>query len=135
MTASEKAKDRRLKKFFRISLEEAMRVKRHQEQREDFRVLLAKPGKRESFDHRHSDGLLRGWLPTMLNKAYGHIERLYPDNTAAVLRALARYHDSPPATEVLGDRFGIIGLAKKKKKPIYGSENGPLPAEKKRKRK
>lgn len=130
-TAQEKrdaARDARLKKFFRISLLEARQVRDYQEWNVDFRNLLAKDGKRESWDHRHSDGLSRGWMATMLNKAYGMIERLYPDNTSEVLRALAFYHDNPPAVQMLGRRFGIIGLAQDKAKMIYGSEKGPLPA-------
>jgi hypothetical protein len=122
------AKDARLKKFFRINLTTARQVREYQKWNPDFRVLLAEDGKRESFDHRHSDGLLRGWLAAMLNKAYGMIEKLYPDNTSEVLRALAFYHDNPPAVHMLGPRYGIIGLAREKKVMVYGSENGPLPA-------
>jgi len=122
------AKDARLKKFFRISLATAKQVRDYQQWNPDFSILLAEDGKRESFDHRHSDGLLRGWLAAMLNKAYGMIEKLYPDNTSAVLRALAFYHENPPAVHMLGPRYGIIGLAREKKIKIYGSENGPLPA-------
>jgi hypothetical protein len=122
------AKDARLKKFFRITLKEAKQVRDYQEWNPDFQVLLAKDGKRESWDHRHSDGLLRGWLAAMLNKAYGMIENLYPDNTSEILRALAFYHDNPPAVQMLGKRFGIIGLARDKAEMVYGSENGPLPA-------
>jgi hypothetical protein len=135
VTKSEKAKDARLRKFFRIGLATAQQVRNYQEWNPDFQVLLAKDGKRESFDHRHSDGLLRGWLAVMLNKAYGMIERLYPDNTAEVLRALAFYHENPPAVHMLGPRYGILGLARKKQKMVYGSAQGPLPAEKKPRKK
>lgn len=115
-----KSKAARLKRFFRITPAEAERVRVYQEWHPQYSLLLAKEGKLESFDHRHKDGLLRGWLAIMLNKAYGHIENLYGEDTSKVLRALADYHDSPPAKELLGARYGIIGLAKKKAKYVYG---------------
>lgn len=115
-----KSQTYRLKRFFRLTAAEGQKVRDYQEWHPKYSVLLAPAGKRESFDHRHKDGLCRGWLATMLNKAYGIIERLYPDNTSEVLRALADYHDSPPAKEMLGARYGIIGLACKKRKMVYG---------------
>lgn len=63
-------------------------------------------------------------MAPLLNRAYGLIERLYPTETAEVLRALADFHEKHPATEVLGStRFGIIGKAKEKKVMVWG---GPV---------
>ena len=134
MAGNDKARARRLMKFFRISLDEALAVRDYQERHGGLCLLLADEGKRESFDHRHADGLLRGWLACMLNRAYGIIERLYPDNTGDVLRALADYHDNPPAQRLLGPRFGIMGRAIYKKKMLYGPPNEHKVARKSKKK-
>jgi hypothetical protein len=116
-----KSKERRLKQFFRLTPEEHDRIRAYQAGHSIYRVLLGKEGKRESLEHRHRDGLIRGVVAAMLNRAYGIIERLYPDNTSEILRALAEFHDNPPATTALGrPRYGIIGLAKKKRKMVFG---------------
>jgi hypothetical protein len=134
-TYPERARAWQLWKFYRITPEEYATLNEYQSKDPVFQVLLGKGKKRDAVEHRHSDGLIRGLMAPMLNRAYGLIERLYPKNTSTILRALAAFHDSPPATEVLGTpRYGIIGTAKSKKKPMYGSPNGPIKPEKKGKR-
>lgn len=105
--------------FFRLTPEEYERIKKFQENHQVFRLLL---GKQLNVDHAHDSGLVRGLLDFRVNKGYGLIEKFAKENTASVLRALADFYDSPPATTVLGGpRYGVIGLARPKKcKLVYG---------------
>ena len=104
--------------LFRITPQEHERIRRYQLGHATYRVLL---GKRLGLDHRHADGLVRGLLEWRLNRMLGVAEKVAPNNTAEMLRALADYLDTPPAVSVLGEnRYGLIGQAKKKKKMIYG---------------
>jgi hypothetical protein len=135
-TYPERARAWQLWKFYRITPKDYATIKEYQSKSLVFQVLLGKGKKEDAVEHRHSDGLIRGLMSPMLNRAYGLIERLYPKNTSTILRALAVFHDNPPATEALGTpRYGIVGIAKSKKKPIYGSPDGPLKPEKKGKNK
>lgn len=129
---AEKYRALHLWKFYRITPEDYATIKGYQGKDPVFQLLLGKGKMKDAVEHRHADGLIRGLMAPMLNRAYGIIERLYPQNTSNILRALAAFHDSPPATEALGSpRYGIIGVAKSKKKPVYGSPNGPIKAPKK----
>jgi hypothetical protein len=88
----------------------------------EFKRLLSKTNTRDAVEHRHRDGLIRGVMAGMLNRAYGIVERLYGNETADVLRALALFHDTHPATAALGEpRYGIIGKAMNKKVMKYGA--------------
>jgi hypothetical protein len=113
-----KARARRLKVLFRLTPEEHSSIREFQKNHKVYQVLL---GKREGTDHHHASGKIRGILEWRLNRAYGLIESVYPDNVSEVLRALADYHDNPPATQALGEeRFGLIGKAQYKKRMVYG---------------
>jgi hypothetical protein len=69
-----------------------------------------KSGKRLSTDHRHKDGLFRGLLCQQCNRLLGKIEDPRWQATAAIVRALADYMESPPATEALGyEHYGYAG--------------------------
>jgi hypothetical protein len=120
----------------RITPEEQDEVEQYQRDSEHF-ILLERGNvddKKPALlftDHRHSDGLVRGRLAYLINKALGTIENSYKERTADVLRALAHYLDNPPAVSVLGERYGLIGRSMRKKKMIYGSENGPIQPAKK----
>lgn len=117
---TDEAKNRRLQALYRISLEEQQAIEDFQRGHEQFSLLL---GRRMGTDHCHKTGLIRGRLDWRINKAYGAIEQATPGETAAVLRALALYHEQPPATEVLGaPRYGLIGRAQFKKKMVYGEQ-------------
>jgi len=126
------ARRNRLWRFFRLTPEDYESIKKYQEEHFLFRCLIGKDKKRNAVEHRHKDGLVRGLMAVILNRAYGIIERLYPNNTSEVLRALAEFHDNPPATSALGSpRYGILGISRSKKKMIYGSPDGPITAPKK----
>ena len=111
--------------MYKITLEEQDIVEEYQRHDPDFAVLLTKGDPKETAllfnDHNHVTGLYRGRLAYLINKGLGTIEGVYKERTPQILRALARYLDSPPATECIGLRYGMLGRAKlNKKKPIYG---------------
>lgn len=115
--ARERAKNRRLMLLYRITLDEQRRIEAFQRASPSLRLLL---GRNMGTDHCHRTGLIRGRLDWRINKAYGLLEKVAPDNLSEVLRALADYHDYPPAVAAIGARFGLIGQAKVKKKMVYG---------------
>jgi len=109
----------RLWALYRLTPEDLQRIEEFQAQHTVYRILLG--SKRMGTDHCHKTGLIRGRLDWRVNRAYGLIENAFPDNTADVLRALAQYHDNPPATLALKERrYGVIGRATYKKKMVYG---------------
>jgi hypothetical protein len=119
---AEGAKNARLKRFFRISLEEYRKVEKY----EELTTPLLLGTTRRALDHVHSTGQLRGILDWRINRALGLIENSFKESTPGILRQLALYLEHYPVNMVLGRRFGIIGKAKKKKKMVYGSPTGPI---------
>lgn len=108
----------RLWKFYRLTPEDIETIDSFQR---NHPVLKQVMGKRLSTDHDHKTGLIRGRLEWRLNRAYGLVEAAFPDNVAEVLRALADYHDTPPAIDALGKKtYGVLGKAQQKKKFVYG---------------
>jgi hypothetical protein len=120
---AEGAKNARLKRFFRLDLKEYKQVEGYQV-RVGLGILLGTT--RRALDHIHTTGQLRGILDWRINRALGWIEAACGDKTVDALYALASYIQAYPVTAVLGPRFGIIGKAKKKKKMVFGSPNGPI---------
>jgi hypothetical protein len=117
-SSKDRARARNLWLFYRITPEEHALIKKYQQDHSIYRLLL---GKRNSCDHDHTSGEIRGLLEWRLNKAYGLFEKVAGDNLPDVLRALATYHEHPPAELALGEKkFGLIGLAKRKKVMTYG---------------
>jgi hypothetical protein len=115
--------------LYRITPEEEQCVEQYQRAVEPYSLLLQRgDGSNDALtfvDHRHSDGLIRGKLAYLINKALGTIENSYKERTPEILRALATYLDSPPAVEVIGAHYGMIGRAKLNKKvKMYGSASG-----------
>lgn len=128
-SARDKSKDRRLQTLYRITLEERKKIEAFQKASSVYRILV---GKNPGTDHDHNTGLIRGLLDWRINRAYGLLEKACPDSLSDMLRSLATYHESPPAVLALGEkRYGLIGLAKYKKKMVYGP---PATKAKKRKR-
>jgi hypothetical protein len=108
---------------FRLTLEEAERIKAFQENHEIYRVLL---GKKLGLDHNHKTGQVRGYLEWRINRAYGLLEQVCPDKLPELLRALAEFHENPPAVKALGGpHYGLIGKAKYKKIMVYGPPEEP----------
>jgi len=119
------AKRHRLWVLYRTTLEEQNKVEDYMQSSPEFRILLTKGDPKEKAnlytDHDHVTGLFRGRLAYLINKGLGTIEGVYKERTPAVLRALARYLDSPPSTEMGIVNYGLIGRAKiNKKKKVYG---------------
>jgi hypothetical protein len=113
------ANERRLHVLYRITGKEQKAIEDYQAAHPTLKYLL---GRHMGTDHDHASGLIRGRLDWRINKAYGLIEDI--PNLPAVLRALADYHESPPAVAVLGRRYGLMGLAKYKKEMLYGPPPG-----------
>lgn len=108
----------RLWALYRLTPEELDKIESFQKNHPIYKLLL---GKWEGTDHHHASGLIRGRLEFRINRAYGMLEKACPNNLPAVLRALALYHEHPPAELALGEkRYGLIGQAKYKKKMVYG---------------
>lgn len=113
-----KAKARRLWVLYRLTPEEHARIRQFQKDHPVYSQLL---GRLEGTDHNHITGEVRGKLDWRVNRAYGLLEKAFPKNLSEVLKALAVYHDAPPAELALGEkRYGLIGQAKYKKRMVYG---------------
>lgn len=114
---STKARRKRLWQLFRITPEEYDKILAFQK---GVCAISGKPAKniRLAIDHCHTTGLIRGLLSMSVNKGLA-----YFNDSSTLLRAAADYIDNPPATKVLGKRYGVIGQAKLKKVMRYG----PLP--------
>jgi Recombination endonuclease VII len=127
-SSADRARARRLAVLFNITPEEHNAIKEFQGNDPFYKLLLAAPGKRDATDHSHDSGLVRGILEWRVNKAYGLLEKACPDNLPEVLRALALYHEYPPAVFALGEcRYGLLGLARKKVKMLYGPYGSKTP--------
>jgi hypothetical protein len=115
------AKNKRLLKLYRITLDEQNLIEAYQ-QKTKYAILL---GGHMGVDHDHYNGLIRGRLDFRINKALGYIEGVSRENAPKILRTLADYLEYPPATTVLGKpRYGLIGKAQVKKKMVYGGPSG-----------
>lgn len=113
---------RRLWVLYRLTPAQQKQIESFQGEHSGFSLLL---GKRLGTDHDHKTGLIRGRLEWRINRALGLLEKAAPERLSAVLRALADYIDNPPATTALGRPvYGLIGLAKYKKKMVYGPPEG-----------
>lgn len=121
-------KDKRLWDFYRLTPGEPEKIRQFQLAHPIYMLLL---GTTEGTDHDHKTGLIRGKLDWRLNRAYGMIESICRNQTADILRALAEYHEHPPAELALGKKvYGLLGQAKYKKKMVYGSPTGAIYAPK-----
>ncbi len=131
------AKRHRLNVLYRITPEEETMIEAFQSTTPSLNLLLQRGDGSDDaqtfVDHRHSDGLVRGKLAYLINKALGTLENSYKERTPDILRALTYYLEHPPAIRVLGEpRYGMIGRAKlNKKNKVYGSPSGPIKPTKK----
>jgi hypothetical protein len=124
---------KRIWDIYRLTPEEREKIREFQVNHPIYSLLL---GTNEGTDHNHKTGLIRGVMDWRVNMAYGLLEKVRPGCLPSLLRALADYHENPPATQALGkETYGLIGHAKYKKKMIYGSPTGAIyePKEKKTK--
>lgn len=126
---TEKQRESRLRVLFNLTGEDYAKILEFQKSHDVYRLLLGPNKKiRDAVEHRHNDGLIRGVMRGMLNRFYGCIERLYPNNTAEIFRALAFFHENHPATLALGEPvYGLIGEARHKKVMKYGPLGTPKP--------
>jgi len=109
---------KRIWDIYRLTPDEQGQIREFQRNHPTFQILL---GGKEGTDHDHHTGLIRGVLDWRINMAYGLLEKVRPLSLPALLRALADYHENPPAIPALGKKvFGLMGQAKYKKKMVYG---------------
>lgn len=119
-----------LRVFYNITPEDFEKIRRYQSEHPVLRTLLNKPSstKAESVEHRHKDGLIRGVMHGLTNKAYGSLEAIHGSDTPQVLRAMAEFHENPPAVAALGEAvYGLMGKAKHKKEMKYGPDGRKTP--------
>lgn len=100
-----------IENLFLLSREDFEKIKAHQKGKCAICGCKELPNRRLSLDHRHSDGLIRGLLCNMCNRALAK----FKDDVERFRKAL-NYLLSPPATEALGrERFGLEGRMRTKK--------------------
>jgi len=133
------AKRARLWLLYRITPEENIAIEKHQREI-GMGILMGSSEESTGTDHDHTTGMIRGRLDFRINRSLGLLEayaKSLPDGVtlADVIHALDAYMQQPPATYVLGMRYGLIGKAKVKKRMVYGSAFGPLPVVKKPRKK
>ena len=138
--ASERA---RLMLYYRLTPEQVIAIEEWQ-RGHGLSMVMGHSTMSTGTDHDHKTGLIRGRLDFRLNKAIGLVEaftskltiRDYEElgardqeaATAEVLSLLARYMTLTPAMQAVGPVYGLIGKAKRKRKMVYGSADGPLKA-------
>lgn len=116
-TIKDKARARRLKILFNLSVEDYEKILKYQQG--VCYICQREPGKlRLSVDHCHKTGLIRGLLCMRCNKGIAYFEdkreRLYRGDN---------YLGAPPAVIAVGEKYGVLGRAKFKKKMVYGNSN------------
>ena len=109
-----KARAKRLKDNYNLTVDEAELIYKHQENLCAICKKAQKSGKRLALDHSHKTGLVRGGLCSECNRALGKIENRGWD--VKRLLAAAAYLFNPPAVVALGRQvFGYAGRVGTKK--------------------
>lgn len=117
MTAKEKAKDTRLRREYNVTLDEKNKTLEYQAH--VCYICKRKYNKTGgllilSTDHRHSDGLVRGWLCWQCNKGVA----IFQDNPQWLYNA-SDYLEHPPFVALYGKRFcapGKVGTKLRRKR-------------------
>jgi hypothetical protein len=128
----EKARAKRLKLLFNITIEEYEAILKFQN---NVCFICGSPpfSKRHAVDHHHTSGLVRGLLCMKCNRALAK----FKDNAEHLMKA-AQYLLQPPATAALGiPRYGLKGRTSNKAKTRHklNPELGPLPKKKRSRKK
>jgi len=116
----------RLWMLYRLTPEEYDKILKYQS---GVCACCGKPPKRIrlAVDHCHTSGRIRGLLCWPCNHALGILR----DSPETAVR-LGNYLSNPTAPLALQrETYGLIGKAKRKKKMVYGSPEGPIKAAKK----
>ena len=121
-TSQERARTRRLKIFFNLSVEDWDRIDTFQR---GCCAACGKPqksGKRLATDHDHrGKGLIRGLLCSFCNRILGKIERAWGKDVDVImaLEGLLQFLKNPPAVQALGKEVytfpGRFGTKRHKK--------------------
>ena len=106
----EKARDSRLRRLFGITAEEYDTLLAYQN---NSCAICLRPPKniRLAVDHSHASGLVRGLVCTQSNKLLAYA-RDNPD----ILLAAYEYLTNPPAVTVFGEKYGVKGSIRKRKR-------------------
>jgi hypothetical protein len=131
----------RLMLYYRLTPEQQLMIEAYQREH-GLAMLMGHSTLSTGTDHDHKTGMIRGRMDFRLNKALGLVEaftsKLTLDDwnslgaatldeaTSAVLSMMAHYMTIIPAMQAVGPVYGLIGKAKRKRKMIYGSPDGPL---------
>ena|ERR1700688_2837871 len=104
MTTADKARARRLEKFFNLTIALWDIIAAYQNH---VCFVCCKPqpsGRRLAVDHSHQSGLLRALLCSTCNRALGRMERTWPKGTdvALMLSRMILVLTDPPAVKALG---------------------------------
>lgn len=104
MISSERARQKRLEKFFNLTVEEWDRIDTYQSFCCAICLRKQKSGIRLATDHSHKNGVVRGLLDTSCNRILGKIERAWGKevNVIQAVERLLDYLKNPPATIALG---------------------------------
>lgn len=120
-TSQERARARRLKIFFNLSVEEWDRIDTFQRGCCAACGRPQKSGKRLATDHNHLTGLVRGLLCSSCNRILGKIERAWSKDidVIMVLGHLLDFLKNPTAVQALGKEIftfaGRFGTKRHKK--------------------
>jgi hypothetical protein len=131
----------RLMLYYRLTPEQVIAIEQWQRDH-NLAMLMGTSTLSTGTDHAHDSGLIRGRIDFRLNKALGLVEAFTSklddagyrelgafnkdQATAAVLQLMSAYITLMPAVQAVGPVYGLIGKAKRKRKMIYGSPDGPL---------
>lgn len=117
MTPQERAREKRLADFFRLTPGEWQKIDDHQGHCCFICGAPASTERRLATDHDHKTGLIRGLLCARCNRCFGKLEN--GNFTLPMIKRLVEYLTCPPAVAALGaPRYGLpgrIGTKKQKK--------------------
>ena len=99
MDSKERARAKRYRDCFDLSIEEWELVNAYQKGLCWFCKKSQKSGKRLAVDHNHTSGESRGLLCSQCNRLLGKIERLW---TLQILAVVIEYLKDPPLSKIIG---------------------------------
>lgn len=114
MTPQDRAREKRLADWFRLTPEDWQKIDDHQKHVCFICGSAPSPGRRLATDHDHKTGLIRGLLCARCNRILGKMEN--GNFTIQMILRVALYIQAPPATLALGEpRYGLPGRINTKK--------------------
>jgi hypothetical protein len=131
----------RLMLYYRLTPEMVLAIEDYQ-RRHGMSILMGTSTMSTGTEHDHTTGLIRGRMDFRLNRALGMVEAFTSKltdgdlrglgvtnkdaATSEVLHLMSEYMMRRPAVQAIGAVYGLIGKAKRKRKMVYGSPEGPM---------